>query len=278
LSNNAQSATIDNMPKTDFDPNAESPAASPFAEQLHVPQFGIIHLMIWIAATAVLLKLFMGVSQHFPQQLSSAQYWIGQFVQAACAIVMACAFTGSGVLLRLRCYTMLKRLQPGHWLLLMATLGFLVEWLLSLPMLFVRERSMAATALDYIMRIGFYLYSGFSAVAFGYAYYHLHDTRSWKIVIGAKWIAALAEVAVCVVFFIVPLLFSPVLTSNLAASGIVSWCPTAWTGAVLILLVSAAVSDLRNRTDRDWVHWLGVVVLAFVCELSILQRVYIAFS
>ena len=276
MPNNAESATIDGMSETDLEPNADSPANSPFAEQLHVPQFGILHLLLWIAATAVLLKLFMWLSCQFAQQLSPVQYWIGQFSQTACAIVIASALVGSGVLLRLRCYRMLRKLQPGHWLLLMATLGFIIEWILPLPFLFVSDRSMAATAVSYLVNVGFYVEIGLSAAAFGYAYFHLRDTPLWKIVIGAKWIGAMAAIALRVFFFVANLL-PPALTSPLASGQITGWCSTVWTAAVLVLLLSAAASDLRNRRDRDWVHWLGVAVLAFTCAMEVFQRIYLVF-
>lgn len=270
------SATIDGMSEADRKPNAESPGASPFAQHLHVPQFGILHLLLWIAAAAVLLKLFIGISQHFNQPLPPVQYWIGQFAQAACAIVMACALVGSGVLLRLRCYKMLKRLQPGHWLLLMETLAFLIS-LVSLLFIFVCERSTAAMiACSNCIRITIYFYFGVSAVAFGYAYYHLRDTRPWKTVIGAKWIGALAEVALSVLAFFTSLL-PHAFTSALDSGWITAWGSTAWSGLVFLFLLYAAFTDLRNRADRDWVHWLGVAVLAFVCMKDIFDRVYFTF-
>ena len=43
------------MSEAELQADAETPA-SPFVEQLHMPpQFGIIHLMLWTAVTAVLL-------------------------------------------------------------------------------------------------------------------------------------------------------------------------------------------------------------------------------
>ena len=88
--------------------------------QLCVPQFGILHILILTAIAAALFKYKVALS---PVSLPGNSF-------AACCrtmlwslptLLFAVILVGSGVLIRTKCSRMGARLQPGHWLLIIAT-------------------------------------------------------------------------------------------------------------------------------------------------------------
>ncbi len=120
-------------PQADVETPGPSPFAeqlrvsSPFAEQFRVPQFGIIHLLIWSTVTAVLLKYYLAIADESSFQESPVQLWLIRISQSLSAILVGSIVIGSGILIRARCYKMLRRLQPGHWLVLVVTFRALLN-------------------------------------------------------------------------------------------------------------------------------------------------------
>jgi len=113
----------------------ESPLApgSPFAEYYRPPRLGIIHLLAWTAATAVLLKFSMAMEMLGDRGIASTSPELDIAVQAyrfMYSAAHAAGIVGSGVLLLARIRRLPGRFQPGHWLVLVETLGALL-WLLS---------------------------------------------------------------------------------------------------------------------------------------------------
>lgn len=82
--------------------------------------------MIWCAVTAVLLKYFLAMQDESFFRNSPAALWAMRITQSFYAIATASVLVGAGVLLRARCYRMLRSLQPGHWLVLITALGALL--------------------------------------------------------------------------------------------------------------------------------------------------------
>jgi hypothetical protein len=256
-------------------PDAETPDPSPFAEQLHVPQFGIIHLMIWIAVTAVLLKVFMALAGSSLQALPPEQSWIFQVYQTVYAIMLASMAVGAGVLIRLRCYTMFKRLQPGHWLVLISTLEFILE--LAASLLFWLAGVMGPRTIV-VIQVGAVAIYAWAAAAYPFAFFQLRDARRWKILIGAKAVGAVTGAALAVVFLVAHLFnYSPAFLSMWATWGVTRYCPIVWSVAIFLVLVSAAILDLYHRTARDWVHWLGVSVFGLTYVLGFAVQIYFMF-
>lgn len=134
-------------PQADVETPGPSPFAeqlrvsSPFAEQFRVPQFGIIHLLIWSTVTAVLLKYYLAIADESSFQESPVQLWLIRISQSLSAILVGSIVIGSGILIRARCYKMLRRLQPGHWLVLVVTFGAAQpDCVANLPALLARVR------------------------------------------------------------------------------------------------------------------------------------------
>jgi len=269
LPNDIGSGTIHAMIEADPQPNGQTPEHSPFADQLHVPQFGIIHLMLWTAVTAVLLKLFMALTDESLRQFPSGQAWVFQVMQAVQVIMLASMLVGAGVLVRLRFYTMFKRLQPGHWLVLISTLEFILE--LAASLLFLLAGSTGLRIPPVCMFVVFTL----AAAAYPFAFFQLRDARRWKVLIGAKAIGAATAVALGVASLATTHFSHWSAPSSLWV--VIQYCPMLWSVAVFIVLLSAAALDLYYRTARDWVHWLGVVAHGLTSILTTAGMVYFVF-
>ncbi len=266
------------MQEADPQPNAETLGLSPFTEQLRVPQFGIIHLMIWTAATAVLLKVFMALTGNSLRQFPAGQSWIFQAYQTVYAIMLASMAVGAGVLIRLRCYTMFGRLQPGHWLVLIATVEFIVELAVSLLYLLATVMTYRMNVASHVVQHVGTLVFILAAAVYPFAFFQLRDARRWKILIGAKGAGAVTGAALGVVFLVARLFnFSPPIFSMWSTWGVTRYCPIVWSVAVFIVLLSAAILDLYHRTARDWVHWLGVSVFGLTYVLTFAMQIYFMF-
>ena len=90
-----------------------------FEDQLHRPQFGIIHLLLWTAASAVLLKLHvaMGLGAVQGTRGLRAYAWVRRSFEVGQVILVAAAFTGTCLLVQLRMRGVISQFQPGHWIL-----------------------------------------------------------------------------------------------------------------------------------------------------------------
>ena len=259
-------------------PLDEPPTSSPFDEQLRVPQFGIIHLMLRTAATAVLLKLYLAVTGELNGQMPAGYYWMSRISIAGQAIVWASALVGSGVLIRLRFYTMLTRLQPGHWLVLIATLEFVVQ--LATLLMYWLLKSVGGDGMQPILIVQAMMSSLVAAVSV-LAFVKLCDTKRWKIFMGAKALAAVATVAVSVLF-----IFTVLVRSSLSSPGgssflwikAISVCMGICSVAVFIMFVVAVALDLWRRAARDWLHWLGVGIVGSSYILTLVMLIFSLFA
>jgi hypothetical protein len=266
------------MPETDLQqPDTQAPADSQSAEQLRVPQFGILHLLIWITVTAALLKLLMALAAQFSSPLPSGQTWFLLILQGVYAIVLAAMLVGAGTLVRLRCYSMFKRLQPGHWLVLLSALEFIIEVATALLLWLA---SVAATRAFILFGAYMAVVNVLTAAAYAYAFFRLHDARRWKLVVGMKGIGIGATAALTVLSLATRLLHasSPLyLMGSGMMQAAITYCPVIWSVAVFTILLRAAIVDVYRRTARDWVHWLGVVVLGLTYVHALALQVYLMF-
>jgi hypothetical protein len=243
------------MSEADPQPTAESPACSPFVEQLCVPQFGIIHLMLWTAVTAVLLAYFLALRGESINHIPTPSRWLFQISQTIDAIMLASALVGSGVLIRARCYSILTKLQPGHWLTLIVSLDFVFQLAVRLLYRFlnlhgIEPRSILTT------QSGAVVTGTLIAAVYILAFTKLRDAKRWRILFGAKMLGAGVNAVVNLIFLVT------ILSTAWPSSVMwISFFPGIWFVVVFIMLITVAVLDLRGRTPRDWLHWLGVGVV-----------------
>jgi hypothetical protein len=246
---------MSNIGLDSHDTRSPPPAVS---EQLQVPQFGILHLLILTTITAVLLKVLMAFTGESFQESSPVLYWVSHVVQAMNAIILAATMVGSGVLLRLRFYTMVERLQPGHWLVLISMLDFILTFILTLAaVLLYWLVGVLALRIAGIYRAGVLITLALEAVAYGYSFWRLRDALRWKLLIGAKGLGLATAATLGTISLILgdplstwPSLYPWMLYGSLA-----------WSLALFLFLAFAASLDLWQRAARDWMHWLGVGVI-----------------
>ena len=189
------------MPQPDDQPAAATAGSSPFAEQLCVPQFGILHILILTAVTAVLLKLQLVLMD---EQLRPR--WQG--IQVAYMILLACGVIGSGVLIRLKCYAMLDRLQPGHWFVLVFTLQGILALAGWAFLRCVNFDSGISPSRQWAYFIPWLLTNFLEAAAYAYATRKVQDAWRWKILLGFFTVCT-GMSAVSHVFFIFARLHLP---------------------------------------------------------------------
>jgi hypothetical protein len=253
------------MTDVDLQPDADAQPSTPLAEQLRVPQFGILHLLLWTVAAALLLKYLL-VLQKLEERFRPPLSFMDQATRSLNAIIVASTLLGSGVLLLTRCPAKFKRLQPGHWLVLILTLNSIlsmVEWVLYRFLESFGIQSMS-TYLFSAAVIGIVL-----TVVSGLAIVLLRDANRWKTLIGAFALGRAAIGVVCVLCLVVPM--DPYLFS----SGLnwITLSSTAWSAAILAMLLAVLVLDLPRRASRDWLHWLGVGVLGLLSAMALASRI-----
>ncbi len=237
-----------------------------FADQLRIPQFGIIHLFLWTTVTAVLLSIELPLwADELPRGGFIGYLW--QKVSIILSSIMGAAeLVAAGVLLRARCHTMPRRLQPGHWLVLIGALTMILHLAVWGTVRLVFDDWRAAG------EIGFFASSIPAAAAvavFALAAVMLRDAWRWKILFGATALVKAAAFAVALLLLADRLLshqFSFMLYNALTLA---AYLPA----FVVILLVAAVVLDLPRRAERDWVHWLGVFCLGFGSAMGVASHI-----
>lgn len=228
---------------------------SPFAEHYRPPRLGIIHLLAWTAATAVLLKFSLAMEMIRDARIGPTPQARHVFVEALGLIGTvgsAAALVGAGILLLAKIRRRGGRLQPGHWLLVIVAavllLSLLIWGLQTLALLaeldgyypsYPRWWVFARWSLPEILSAGMYFYAALAS----------KDGRTWKSCFGV-----LAAVSFMWGLWYVGLGLSdrPWLWFNFPLGSMI---------VGLVLLVTVLV-DLRHGPRRDWLHWLGVAVVA----------------
>lgn len=257
-----RSATIHGMCQPNPRPELNPPFNTATPNQLQVPQFGILHLLLWTAASAGLLGVFELLTADKLQQLPPKLYWLTRSVQTLTFIAYASAFVGSFVLVQARFYKRLRALQPGHWLVLIAALELAIELVAALLAL-----SSGPGRTTWITMIAALVLPAAIQV---FAFYQLQDTKRWKVFFAAYALAAITRVAarmfpVVFMSFDMPLvlldwwwlLYLPNIICNIAT---------------VLAFITAIVLDIRHHTPRDWLHWLGIVVSIAICTLTLAAR------
>lgn len=226
---------------------------SPFAEHYRPPRLGIIHLLAWTAATAVLLKFSMAMEMLGDRGMDSMSPELDIAVQAyrfMYSAAHAAGIVGSGVLLLARIRRRPGRFQPGHWLVLVETLARLLR-LLSWGLCVVLAETAGVTRgalfpwIPVVFGLVAILYSGgyfYAAVAF-------RGGKRWRICLGV-----LAGVG----------LMGGLWYVGIAVLGSPRWSFDFPLGSLIVglFLLVAVVVDLCGGPRRDWLHWLGVGIVA----------------
>jgi hypothetical protein len=200
---------------------AEAAAESP-PVQICIRQFGIIHLFAWITVTAVLLKcsqaaLLLG-GQTSGRYKECTWLLLGLYL-----ILYSAGLVGFFILNRVHCWRYAKRLQPGHWLLLLHVLAgafyiipFYVSWVF-------RAVPILMPALLFLFLFSFLWFA---------AARRLHDSLIWNVLFVLIAVRHL-------LFFSLGFMEMSFLAESIAC-------------------FVAIHTDYKLGKQRDWLHWIGV--------------------
>jgi hypothetical protein len=245
------------MSDADQQATVETPAPSPFVDQLRIPQFGILTLMLWTAATAALLSLNLTLAGDSIGHGPTAALWVHRVSQTIDAIILAAALVGSGVLIQARCYTMLNRLQPGHWLVMIVSLEFVLH--IAAQLLYPVLQLNGIGSMPIVQGVAV-VTTGLITAAYVLAFLKLRDAKRWKVLMGAKAIAAIMTTLVLLVMLVLWLL-SPSPYGPATSLAWIYLFPSICSLVAFLMLPVVAGLDLFRNAARDWLHWLGVTIV-----------------
>jgi hypothetical protein len=220
------------------------------------PRLSIMHLLIWTALSAVFMGYFNLVMRLQPDSMPRAiTDWINSPANFAFRTVgsMASGAELGGVLLFVarRWRGLRFPVQPGEWLLFMGGITSLLGMVSYLSLMVTRET----------LGVGEFRTAAYSLIIclFGIAEYMFpwlgcKDSRAWR------WFFFTATVLAFLTLFmtLVGIAFRGALL-QLPQPGLIHWIAI---GFAAVTFAIAVIGDLRRRTSRGWVHWVGVVALS----------------
>jgi hypothetical protein len=253
---------------------AESPGqspfgpGSPFVEYYRPPRLGIIHLLAWTAATAVLLKFSLAMEMlgdtgggSLPEGMSIFRQIVGFIYSTA----HAAGIVGAGILLLAKISRAPGRLQPGHWLLLVATVAWFL--FLSIQGVFVLAQSAGLAGNSAFV----WLLAAFGAVEILCAALYFYAALAFRH--GMRWTICFGLLTVVDALLGLRYLCNPLLDFPWSLGFSPLW--SLFVG--LVLLVTVLV-DLRHGPRRDWLHWLGIAIVATAVAISVAWWVWSIFA
>ncbi len=255
------------MPQSE--PIAEVPV---FDDPLHVPRFSILHVVIWLAATVVLLAIYVAEDIAYGRIQQGVGPWTTYVLQGVSAAVFGAALVGAGILVRFSRVATINRFQPGHWLIInFAIVGFL-------GMLFWPIWRRYSTEPNTSLMICTAIYIMITGVLFCYAAMRLNDAKRWKASFGF-FAAVYLLVSIIPVLIALPgTLRSSILRSMpilLLEFGMIALLAAFLIIAIIaiIMFLAAIVIDVRTKCRRDWLHWLGIVTVASIPLINVAWRI-----
>lgn len=231
-------------------PSAPLPTPpSPMPPSAHPPQppLSIAHLLVWTAATAVVLRLGRhdGSTVQFPQWYQSLL--IAQELVSSPIGGVAVSSLLLSVYRRLTCGPLFPS-QPGHWLLVTCGIKTIGACLPIVIFLHFRV-DVRSPLIGYLLLTAGYIGGAAAAVV---GSWRLRDRRVWRLLLLAAGLLDLLTAAVCWwIAFLANGLPPKLLVEALQSTG----------GLLLALLLSIMVgAELVRGVRRDWWHWVGVAI------------------
>jgi hypothetical protein len=227
----------------------------PMADFFRPPRLGIIHLLAWTAAFAVFLKLNLALRMLDPGGGRVVDNPVYQGFSALFAGMNGAALTGLGTLLLARRRHPEGSLQPGHWILIVSTCATLAHWAVYLGIRVLLRSAMDRSNLA--MLVSCSLTAAVSTLAAGGYWWAAARSRpcvGWRSFL--RFLATIQSLYSAVSIGEVAL----VVLQGWGMIGMLIGLQTVFSVLVLFALSLTMIVDaLRYR--RDWIHWLGVVVL-----------------
>jgi len=260
------------MSQDELEPLSSPPESCPFAQQFCMPQFGIIHLLIWTAVVAVLLKIDLVVRFEVDgwRHVVSMRFWSTQVFETIFAVLFAAELVGAGLLVRARCLAMFGRLQPGHWIIVISALIGIVGRL-SWPLYRFSLTDSSVTFWIAIVTCGSACL--LSGVLYCFAATRLRDGKRWKFF----FVTNAAGDFIMAATLVLVILASVASGKEFPWFGLMAgwqYLWPVWSAALLLMLLLVTVLDLPCRSDRDWLHWLGIALFGLEMLLTAFQQLW----
>ena len=198
---------------------------------------------------------------------SSSFYWSTRVMASVSGVALAFGVIGSSALIGAKGMADLRRLQPGHWLVLISTLGGIFLLIVRLAwQSWLGGATVTSAASVMPLQIAVALCNLFLAASYAYAAVRLGETKRWRVLLGAQAVGS-------------AVMLSVVLPIIIAVAGTLTWhlirvvyivSLLVAPAAILVTLMVVVVWDVRRWKLRDWVHWLGVglVGVNWLCVLG----------
>jgi hypothetical protein len=240
------------------------PEAPVFNDPMQVPSFRLVYLVLWIAATILVLTLNIPIDSTFFRDFPGIGPWTTYVFHAINASIFGAVLVATGILFRF-CRSTTTNLQPGHWLIINST----VANILSILFFTIWQSTVAKDAKgDSAVMLGAVVSCLFSATLFWFATTRLPESEQWRgtFRVFVMWAFFGAITAVC---------FS--LSTSNVLSGLVFVILMGVTAVfgilALICFISSVATDLRTKCRRDWLHWLGVVQIIATAVVGVAWRI-----
>jgi len=246
-------------------PLGQSPFAPqpPAVEHYRPPRLGIIHLLAWTAATAVLLKYNLALEMVRDFDVTGPEKMFHQASNLIHSMVFGAGMVGLGVLLLARARGPVGRLQPGHWIVIIDTAAAVAGFAFVAVHTWVTSVWLDSDSLWWVLFVVIGAIRISRAGLYTIALWRSRDGKCWRVCLGVSAACGMIE---GLFYFAVAggMSFRPWAMSLLALHIVL--------GAVLLLAFSL---DLRSGLRRDWLHWLGAGMLAACGLLNVMWQVYI---
>jgi hypothetical protein len=218
-----------------------------------LPRLQVIHLMLWMAATAVAFLPYQ-LQRRAQSQISPGAEELTQSVSATAVGVASGMAAGaylfvSAALWYWRRQGRAFRLQPGHWF----AFEGVGEWAMAagLWLILLNSEGSSYGLLPWLMIPRLIVGLGFFA-CFLWLALRSQEPARWR------WtFAATALTPVAAWFLTMVAAFTGLLRGRMTAFMIPN---VAAAGLLALILVMAMAGDARNKTDRHWSHWLSIAM------------------
>ena len=236
-------------------------------QYLQLTRLGIIHLLAWITATAVLMKIDTVIAADKQFELS-ALLWL-RIVEN---ILAGAGLVGVGILLLTLPRQKEGYLQPGHWLVMYACLKILVK-----KFTIINVTSYSTIDIEYcnyfLVSYGL-IWAVFETVALFWFTTKIPESGHWSIffrlwasvLVISIFIKGINGIRVLGVGFVPLLPLLLLISVKLISIFFENWPPIFLDtiNAPLLFLPIPIMLDVLRGSRRDWVHWLGVSMV--FCE------------
>jgi hypothetical protein len=239
---------------------AVEPALADSRQPPPAPRLGIIHILLWMAGSAVLLLFMRRMDERFADLLPEGWQTFQRVMHLVQSMIFGAALTGFPLF-----YFYWRRRSPyprhpGHWLLLLLGTGLLLHWVLFETTPVNPQHDYESYKYWAVFRHS--LSTAVESLLLVTASVFLIRSRSiiWSLVLlGTVLLSALEWLAVLIEYDFVPgirRLASP-YSSGLPYP-LFLYVYRATITLPQLGVMAACLVDVFTRTRRDWAHWMGV--------------------